>query len=168
MSNGTPSHTQNRAATDFVLDIVGEELISETVSSEPEYRWTMGDDAVNQNKLKSIHTYISQTICLTWHIPPPSNLGEASHGKLKADQWHSAIEFDISAAITQIWQSNGQDMEMEKLQQRKKLINATFLLAMAISWATSYITSVTYAVQYMMCMTAYLNVLKELYPNLAW
>ena len=167
-SNGTPSHTQNRAATDFVLDIVGEELISETVSSEPEYRWTVGDDAVNQNELKSIHTYISQTIRPTWHTPPPSNLGEASHGKLKADQWRSAIEFDIPAAIAQIWQSNGRDMETEKLQRRKKLIDATFLLATAISWATSYITSVTHAVQYMTCMTAYLNVLKELYPNLAW
>ena len=36
-----------------------------------------------------------------------------------------------------------------------------------VSWATYYCTSALHAAQYMKCMVAYLNILKELYPNLA-
>ena len=51
---------------------------------------------------------------------------------------------------------------------KNKLVHATMLLATAICWATSYRTSILHAAQYMICMVAYLNTLKDLYPNLAW
>ena len=123
---------------------------------------------MSKKDLKAIHGYLSHTVRPTWHTPPPSNLGEANHGKLKADQWRSAIEFDIPAAIAQVWQRNLQDAESEQSQRRKKLIDATFLLATAIRWTTSYVTGPMHAMQYMPCMVAYLNILKDLYPNLPW
>ena len=79
------------------------------------------------------------------------------------------MEFDIPAAVAEIW---GRDVcesgEDERVQRQEKLVEATLLLATAIRWATSYITDQLHASQYMKCMVAYLNILKELYPNLAW
>jgi hypothetical protein len=132
-------------------------------------QWIVGDDGVNAKELKSIHKFLSETTRPSWHTPPPSNLGEASHGKLKADQWRSCIEFDVPAAMAEIWIHNGQTSEEgEGVRRQKKLVDATMLLATAIRWATSYRTSALHAAQYMKCMVAYLNILKDLYPNLSW
>ena len=88
---------------------------------------------------------------------------------MKADQWQSCIEFDVPVAIAQIWDFDRPGCEENKrVQRQKKLVEATLLLAMAIRWATSYRTSVFHASQYMICITAYLNILKALYPTLAW
>jgi hypothetical protein len=131
-------------------------------------KWNVGDDAINLKELKRIHGFLSQTTRPSWHTPPPSNLGEASHGKLKADQWRSCMEFDVPAAMAEIWIHDSCSPEDERAQRQKKLVEATMLLATAIRWATSYRTSELHATQYMRCITAYLNILKELYPNLAW
>jgi hypothetical protein len=130
--------------------------------------WVVGDDALNLKELKRMHGFLSQTTRPSWHTPPPSNLGEASHGKLKADQWQSCIEFDVPAAVAEIWTHDNRSEENERVQRQKKLVEATMLLATAIRWATSYRTSEHHAAQYMKCTTAYLNILKELYPKLAW
>ena len=122
---------------------------------------------MNLKELKRIHHFLSQTTRLSWHTPPPRNLGESSHGKLKADQWRSCIEFDVPAAVAEIWIHDPQESERgEQAQRRQKLVEATMLLAIAIRWATSYRTSELHAAQYMKCMAAYLNILKELYPHL--
>jgi hypothetical protein len=47
--------------------------------------------------------FILQTICPSWNTPPLSNLGEAKHSKLKADEWWLCIEFDVPTAMAQIW-----------------------------------------------------------------
>jgi hypothetical protein len=112
---------------------------------------------------------MSQTIRPSWHTLPPSNLGEAKHGKLKADQWQSSIEFDVPTAIAQIWVLDRQgNKDEERARRQHKLVEATLLLATAICCATSYFTSPEHAMQYMKCLTAYLNILKDLYPNISW
>ena len=123
---------------------------------------------MNAKELKRIHKFISETTRPSWHTPPPSNLGEASHGKLKADELRSSIEFDVPAAMVQIWVHDSQTSEGEEVQRQKKLVDTTFLLATAICWATSYRIRPLHAAQYMICMVAYFNILKDLYPNIAW
>jgi hypothetical protein len=78
------------------------------------------------------------------------------------------MEFDVPAAMAEIWIHDSCSPEDERAQRQKKLVEATMLLATAIRWATSYRTSELHAAQYMRCITAYLNILKELYPDLAW
>jgi hypothetical protein len=129
-------------------------------------QWVVGDDAINSKELKRIHTFISQTTRPSWHTPPPSNLGEAKHRKLKADQLRLSIEFDVPVAIAQLWALDRR--EGEQAQRQGKLADATLLLATAIQWATSYCTSARHAANYMICLTTYLNILKDLYPNLGW
>ena len=74
--------------------------------------------------------------CPSWQVAPPRNLGEKKHGKLKADELRSCIKFDILTAFAQLWASNA-DMNDESVLRRKKVVNSTILLAMAIRWATS-------------------------------
>ena len=62
----------------------------------------VGDDALHLKELERLHKFLTQINCPSWHTPPPQNPGEASHGKLKADQWQSAIEFDIPTAIAHV------------------------------------------------------------------
>ena len=108
----------------------------------------VGDDALNLKELKRLQTFISQTTRPSWLTPPPSNLGEAKHGKLKADQWRSCIEFDVPTAMAQIWILDRQEHEdNERTRRQKKLVEATLLLATAIRWATSHRTSTLHAIQ---------------------
>ena len=155
--------------------LIGNEYIEDLVAAsntnmvEKESRWLVGDDGVNLKEMTRMHTFISQTTRPSWHAPPPSNLGEAKHGKLKADQHRSCMKFDVPCAIAQIWLHDKQGSEdNERAQRQKKLVEATILLATAIQWATSYLTSPLHAAQYMKCMVEYLNILKGLYPNMAW
>jgi hypothetical protein len=154
------------------VPLVGNEYVEDITSSltmRGPREWVVGDDGVNLTELKRIHKFLSETTRPSWHTLPPSNLGEASHGKLKADQLRSCIEFDVPAAIAQIWDHDSQESGAgEVVQRQKKLVHATMLLAIAICWATSYRTSELHAAHYMKCMVAYLNTLKELYPNLPW
>ncbi|KIM80256.1 hypothetical protein PILCRDRAFT_89799 [Piloderma croceum F 1598] len=108
----------------------------------------LGDDAKHSKELKHIQSFISQTKRPSWHTAPPSNLGEAKHGKLTADQWRSCIEFDVPAAMAQIWDFNKRGGEDdERAQRQKKLAEATLLLAKAVQWATSHSTSAHLASQ---------------------
>jgi len=129
---------------------------------QPKQR-AVGDDAINSKELKRLQSFTPQTTSPSWRTPPPSNLGEAKHRKLKADQWRSCIEFDGPAVMAQIrdFDKRGGE-EATRVRRQKKLVEATLLLATAIRWATSHCTSAHHTSQY---ITAYFNLLEELYPN---
>jgi hypothetical protein len=77
-----------------------DDLTAKSTSSEPRPKeWNVGDDGVNVKELKWIHIFLSQTTRPSWHTPPPKNLGEKSHRKMKADQWRSSIEFDVGTVF---------------------------------------------------------------------
>ena len=110
-----PSDSPNLAGSAFE-SLVGNEYIDELVTPSntgaPTRRareWVVGDDGVTTKELKHIHKFLSETTRPSWHTPPPKNLGEASHGTLKADQLRSSIEFDVPAAIAQIWDHKCQE-----------------------------------------------------------
>ncbi|THH06094.1 hypothetical protein EW146_g9718 [Bondarzewia mesenterica] len=99
------------------------------------------------------------------HCSPPPNLGSSSHGKLKADQWRSCIEFDLPVslvrrAINQIGKNMAQD------SRRRALVHSIMLLAIALRWATSHRTSGNHAQQYTKTVDAYLRTLAKLLPHL--
>lgn len=146
----------------YIEDLVQQPVESSTIPS-------VGDDAVKATEFGRIHKFLAQINRPSWHTAPPKNLGEASHGKLKADQWRFAMEFDVTAAIAHTWSHDSpQPEDEEPLRRRRMLVDATILLATALQWATSYRTSAVHAAQYMHCMVAYLKTLKTLYPDLPW
>ena len=88
---------------------------------------------------------------------------EAGHGKLKADQWKSFIEFDLPVSPAQMCLSRDTSQQVdENVKRRQKLAESTMLLATASQWATSHVTSNTHVEQFTKCMHAYLDILLEL------
>ena len=119
---------------------------------------------ISQGDLKAIQNDIAATIRPRWHAAPPANLGQVSHGKLKADEWRSCFEFDIPVSLLRI---ETQRMASGKRadEYRGKLVHSTFLLATAIRWATSHRTSTKHIESYTKTMKEYLETLKYLRPN---
>jgi hypothetical protein len=88
-----------------------------------------------------------ERICHLWHAAPPADLGQVSHGKLKADEWRSCFEFDIPVSLLRIATqqiASGRPTD----EHRAKLVHSTFLLATAIRWATSHRTSTMHIEKY--------------------
>ena len=117
--------------------------------------------------MKTIRDDIAATIRPRWHAAPPANLGQVSHGKLKADEWRSCFEFDIPVSLLRI-QTRRSVSALSGTQideYRTKLVHSTFLLATAIRWATSHRTSTRHVDKYMKNIREYLKTLKELRPT---
>jgi hypothetical protein len=170
-SSDNHSATELQVSDDMtaMVDIIGSDYIDEDLQNaaclqENSCVHNVGDDCLTKRELESIRAHIGSTNRPSWHRGPPLNFREAAHGKLKADQWRSCIEFDLPVSLAQIWLSNPQNDQ--KAKRRQKLAESTMLLAMAIQWATSHITSKKHADQYTKYMQAYLNSLIELYPNI--
>ncbi|KAG1863245.1 hypothetical protein DFJ58DRAFT_715176 [Suillus subalutaceus] len=101
----------------------------------------------------------------SWHREPLKNLGEAEHGKIKAEQWRSAIEFDLPVILAKLWGMDHMKPGDENRKRRQKLAHSTMLLAMAIQWGTSHVTSTHHTQQYLIYMKAYLECIRDIFPS---
>ncbi|KAG0707171.1 hypothetical protein DFH29DRAFT_797095 [Suillus ampliporus] len=80
----------------------------------------------------------------SWDCGPPKNLGDAEHGKLKAEQWKSSIEFDLPVALMHLWgPRSAADGANKHRSQRQKL-------------------------QYTTYMKAYLKCIQAIFPHHSW
>jgi len=86
-------------------------------------------------------------------------------GKLKADQWREAIDFDIPVSLMKMWSKPISNQGSHLDDRRDKVLRSTMLLAMALRWGTSHRTSTKHAAQYMKHMRAYLASLRDLFPD---
>ena len=125
---------------------------------------TLAAIGISQDDLKVIRDDIAATVRPRWHAAPPGNLGQVSHGKLKADEWRSCFEFDIPVSLLRI-ETRRNSSATEVDTYREKLVHSTFLLATAIRWATSHRMSDTHIEEYTKTMKNYLKTLKELRPS---
>ena len=138
-----------------------DEGLPHNTSSEISQREYMGAH-LSKNEISHLRNHIAETTRPSWHVAPPSNLGESKHGKLKADQWRSSIEFDIPVSLAQMW--SGSDERTSGLTH-EVILRSTLLLATAIRWATSHKTSKMHAANYTRNMHAYLQTLLDMFPN---
>jgi hypothetical protein len=121
------------------------------------------DGVIGHKELRQIRKDIASTIRPGWQTGPPPNFGSPAHGKPKADQWRSSIEFDIPVSLVQLWAACADILDDDR---RQKLVESTMFLATAIRWATSYRTSQRHADEYMKNMRAYLKSLRDLFPEM--
>ena len=125
-----------------------------------------GNPMFGTKELKEIQQDIRDTIRPTWQTGPPANFGSPAHGKLKADQWRTCIEFDLPVSLVRMWEtSNERDVPEELRRRRQKVVESTMLLSMAIRWGLSHRTSEKPAHEYKRYMLKYLHTLRELCPN---
>jgi hypothetical protein len=147
--------------------VLGEEYIIDCEITRDKKIDTQRDffDTFTKKELRRIWADIEATTRPSWQAELPTNLGEPEHGKLKADQWRSSIEFDLPVSLARLWLSDCLDSDPQRRDRRKKLLESTMLLAMAVRWGSSYKTSQEHRDKYMKYMHAYLKSILELYPG---
>ncbi|KAG2049760.1 hypothetical protein BDR06DRAFT_1067718 [Suillus hirtellus] len=64
-----------------------------------------GSEVLSDNEINSIQERLGSVQRPSWNRGLPKNVGDAEHGKLKAEQWKSSIEFDLPVALMQLWGS---------------------------------------------------------------
>ncbi|RXW18043.1 hypothetical protein EST38_g7821 [Candolleomyces aberdarensis] len=84
---------------------------------------------LDTNDLKKIQDDIKHTLRPRSQGPPPKNFGSPSHGKLKADQWRTCIEFDLPVSLVKLWVVN-QDpkIDLDLHARRLKVLHIGFFL----------------------------------------
>ena len=117
-------------------------------------------------EVRQIQLDIRNTMRPTWHEGPPVNLGEKRHGKLKADQWRSCIEFDLPVSLASLLQQARDDHRDRDVAHLERVLESTMFLATAIQWATSHRTSSVHVEKYLHNMTRYLQTVRALRPDL--
>lgn len=143
-------------------DIVGGEYIDDVKQL---YKYAIGDDGMTAEEVEQQRASIKSTTRPTSQRGPPTNFGSAAHGKLKADQWRTVIEWDVPVFLAQAWSFSDTEVLLDERKRRRQLLLAsTMLLATAIRWGTSDVTSQTHAENYTQYMMAYLEILLHLYP----
>ena len=126
---------------DIGQDIFEETPIDNDTGGEPVFDY---GPMLDPKDLRQIQQDIAKTKRPTWQSGPPTDFGTPAHGKLKADEWRTSIEFDLVVSLIKLWQSDEPDNTLGNphpgnlLQHRRnKVIHSTMLLAMAVRWGTS-------------------------------
>ena len=93
----------------------------------------------------------------------PSNLGDAAHGKLKADQWHALWTTHLPLLLTHLWAvaSSGTPW----LIRCHKILDVTISLLSAVMIASSHTISPAGTDTCPQHMQDYLAGLKKLFPE---
>ncbi|KAJ3755182.1 hypothetical protein EV360DRAFT_50186 [Lentinula raphanica] len=100
---------------------------------------------------------ISEVLLPTWIERPPQNLGEKSHGKLKAHQLLILFTVIFPLIIPELW-TNGSDREKKLLKNFCDLVAATNIIA-------SYSTTPEEADSYRNHFVSYRRSMTELFPQ---
>jgi hypothetical protein len=146
--------------------LVGDEYVQEIADDLTNTKKACRHETLTKAEIKQVQAHLAAITRPSWHRGPPLNLGDASHGKLKADQWRSCIEFDIPVSLAQLWSNtNLGENRTDRAKDLRKLSHSTMLLEMAIRYGTSYRTSESHRERYMAYMTAYLECLND-FPDI--
>ena len=112
--------------------IVGDGYIEQPACGKKEHEVFV--DKVTKQELKLLQKDIISIIRPEYHQAPPWDLGNSGHGKLKADQWKTCIEFDIPVSAVQLWLREtcppGQDRDVTACQD--KVFQSVMHLAISV------------------------------------
>ena len=113
--------------------------------------------------MKALRTDIRDFVTPSWLTSIPMNLGEPSHGKLKADQWRTLGTVYLPVSLVRLWVPPHRDNPQQA--GRQKLLSLTLSLVSAINIASLRTTSRDKANLYTRYMTEYLEGLRNLMPD---
>lgn len=114
--------------------------------------------------MTTLRSDIENMITPSWLTSVPTNLGESSHGKLKADQWRTLGTTYLPVSLIRIWDQL-KDGDDRRSEQCKKLLEVTLSLISAVIIASSRTTSLANAELYLHHMQSYLKGLREIFPE---
>jgi len=121
---------------------------------------------LTSEEMSELRSDIERMYSPSWLTSVPINLGEPSHGKLKADQWRTLGTTYLPVSLIRIWgKLEDDDDDDPRSRQCKKLLAVTLSLISAVIVASSRTTSQENADLYLHHMQMYLNGLRELFPR---
>lgn len=120
-------------------------------------------EVLTDEELRQIWSDLSEITTPTWVSPVPSNLGSASHGKLKADQWRTLGVTHLPLSLTKLWALC--DSGNPRSQKCKEILDVTISLISAVILASSRISSPAIATAYLSHMKTYMEGVKKLFPH---
>ncbi|PPQ96460.1 hypothetical protein CVT26_010514 [Gymnopilus dilepis] len=124
---------------------------------------TLCGHVLQPNEMEAIHMDLQQLLTPSWMTSVPLNLGQASHGKLKADQWRALGTTHLAIALIRLWSlTTAND---ERSRKCYEVMKVTLSLISAIILATSHEVSTANADAYLDHMLDYLNGIKRLFPG---
>ena len=111
-------------------------------------------------ELSNIRTCLADTVIPSWLEHPPTNLGEKSHGKLKADHWFLLFSVFLPLVLPEIWASDSSSPHHTALLENfHDLVTCTNIIG-------SYSTSSLSADDYLHHYIKYRESSKVLFPNI--
>jgi hypothetical protein len=113
-------------------------------------------DATTMSK---IHACISNVVIPSWIARPPVNLGEKSHGKLKADNWLTLFTIFLPLVLPEIWLASTSKHHEALLDNFYDLVTCTNLVC-------SHIVSSASADKYLNQYIKYRLSSRHLFPNI--
>jgi hypothetical protein len=139
-------------------------------SQQSEMQTPVGSSALTESgrvllpsEIEEIRSYIDQLLTPTWMTSVPSNIGESSHGKLKADQWRALGTTHLLLSLIRLWGFNGNDSP--RSARCLEILDVTVSLISAVIIATSRTVTPASASAFKKHMLDYINGIKHLFPD---
>jgi hypothetical protein len=172
----TPSHSKRQHSESSMEDEDGSEIPQEDEEFQPDSpsdsEGENGDveeerDAArqvtgvfNSEAMSKIHECIANAIVPSWITRPPQNLGDKSHGKLKADQWYTLFTIFLPMVLPELWLASGKHQDSALLDNFHDLVMCTNIIG-------SYTTSNSIADNYLHHYIRYRRTSETLFPMVA-
>jgi hypothetical protein len=140
---------------------------TESTASNNDARPSIPLPFITKQVLTEIREDIASTVRPSWQAQLPSNFGCAEHGKLKADQWRTALEFNIPVSLVKALAKRRGGSNISEYSRAQRIVDTTMDLAIALGWGLSRRTSQHNAERYRFYMQRYLAGVQELFPDYA-
>lgn len=114
--------------------------------------------------MKQIREDIQNMITPSWLTSVPVNLGCASHGKLKADQWRVLGTTYLPITLIRLWGTKSTPLDARQARCRQ-LLHITIAMLSAVVLATSRKATVANAYCYRDLIVVYMKGLLDLFPD---
>jgi hypothetical protein len=112
----------------------------------------------NESEMARIHDCIRDVVRPTWMESPPKNLGQPSHGKLKADNWLTLFSVDLLMCLPRIWGSTSN-------RRKQRLLENFFDVVSCTNIVTAFSTSNEAADDYMTHFIRFRREVRALFPD---
>jgi hypothetical protein len=175
----TPSHARNlrRFATTSSLANLMETSAGEEGDDHGDDDWLMADNEDPDSdsdeeatkpgesciftaaQLAFIRACIADVVLPTWMARPPKNLGEKSHGKLKADNWFVLFTVHLLVALVELWGVSSDARQRQLLGNFANLVTCTNIVC-------SFSVTDAQADEYTTCYVRYRQTLRSLFPGM--
>ena len=109
--------------------------------------------------LSQIHHGLAKIIILSWVDHPPTNLGNKTHGKLKADHWLILFTIFFSLILPEIWSTTPSQKNLTLLKNLHNVVACTYVII-------SHMTSTSAGQQFSEHFFQYCCSSQLLFPNI--